>query len=187
MSQLIKSVIHEKTGDEISIEVSAEFKSKWVTHYPKAKNKKVRYYEVGINQSPEEVLQNVIDKIDKCLELKEARKKERDLAKEKHKNNIPYEVGQLLVTCWGWEQTNRDFYQVVGVKGNTISVQKVCSNPVEADCYATLKHNPKKDALYGEVIKGRAVCKTYGWGLNIEGQSTSIGSWDREYETTHYA
>ena len=34
-------------------------------------------------------------------------------------------VGDVLVSSWGYEQTNVDYYQVVGVKNNVVKLRKI--------------------------------------------------------------
>jgi hypothetical protein len=43
---------------------------------------------------------------------------------------MPYKVGDILHHSWGHEQTNCDFYQVVGVKGKTVVLKKIGSKTV---------------------------------------------------------
>lgn len=46
-----------------------------------------------------------------------AKKKEEQRAKRKSVERV-LQVGDILYSSWGYEQTNIDFYQVVGLKGN---------------------------------------------------------------------
>lgn len=39
-------------------------------------------------------------------------------------------VGDVLSTCWGWEQTNREFYQVVRVAGANVTVRQIATETV---------------------------------------------------------
>lgn len=39
-----------------------------------------------------------------------------------------YKVGDILVSSWGYEQTNVDFYQVVGITPKCIKIREIGSN-----------------------------------------------------------
>jgi hypothetical protein len=41
-----------------------------------------------------------------------------------------YAVGDVLSTCWGYEQTNREFYEVVAVKGASVTVRQISTETV---------------------------------------------------------
>lgn len=36
-------------------------------------------------------------------------------------------VGDIVNTCWGYDQTNREFYEVVGVSGKMVSVRRIAA------------------------------------------------------------
>lgn len=37
-------------------------------------------------------------------------------------------VGDIFVSCWGYEQTNREFYEVVKKNGQFVTVREICQN-----------------------------------------------------------
>lgn len=43
---------------------------------------------------------------------------------------MPYKVDDILHHSWGYEQTNCDFYQVVAVKGQSVSLRKIAHRQV---------------------------------------------------------
>jgi len=57
----------------------------------------------------------------------EAKKNKKALLAEAAKGEHPYKVGQIIYNSWGWEQTNVDFYQVVGVKHKSITIRAIKS------------------------------------------------------------
>jgi hypothetical protein len=59
----------------------------------------------------------------------EDRMKERRKWKSEFKTD--WKVGDILYTHWGYDQTNRDFYQILSVKNNTITVQEIAQNVTE--------------------------------------------------------
>lgn len=51
--------------------------------------------------------------------------------KEERKNAIlDVKVGDLLVSSWGYDQTNVDFYQVTEVKGKTFTIKRIAGKSV---------------------------------------------------------
>jgi hypothetical protein len=66
------------------------------------------------------------------------------------------EVGQILSTCWGYDQTNREFYQVVRVKGVTVTVRQIAAETV-ATGDMTARVIPLPGDFVGEEITRRVV------------------------------
>jgi hypothetical protein len=62
-------------------------------------------------------------------------------------------VGDLFVSSWGYDQTNIDFYQVVGVNpsGKTIKIQKISSKVIEDGVMAG-KATPVMNTFEGPVM-----------------------------------
>lgn len=64
----------------------------------------------------------------------------REDEKQKRKQELsdvgnPYKIGDLLYDTWGYEQTNVEFYEVVEVKGMTITIQELGHISVEGTEY----------------------------------------------------
>ena len=36
-----------------------------------------------------------------------------------------YKVGEILNTCWGYDQTNREFYEIIAVKGKKVTLRQI--------------------------------------------------------------
>ena len=52
--------------------------------------------------------------------------------KEQKKNFVTsLQPGDILYTSWGYEQTNTEFFQVLTVKGNTVTVREISSTVTE--------------------------------------------------------
>jgi hypothetical protein len=62
----------------------------------------------------------------------------------------PYKIGDFLYSSWGYEQTNREFYQVLEVRDLAIKVQEVCQNR-ERTGYDSGKCSPCRDEFKGDV------------------------------------
>lgn len=43
----------------------------------------------------------------------------------------PHKPGDIFSTCWGYEQTNREYYQVLAVAGKHLTVQRIACDYVE--------------------------------------------------------
>ena len=54
--------------------------------------------------------------------------------------------GDIMVTHWGYEQTNRGFFQVITVKGNTVSLREIEQNVTENGFMAGYT-SPVKDSF----------------------------------------
>lgn len=46
------------------------------------------------------------------------------------------EVGAILVSSWGWEQTNIDFYEVVAVKGKSVVIREIAQEKTQTQWLA---------------------------------------------------
>lgn len=44
------------------------------------------------------------------------------------KNNHSFRVGDVIVNSWGWEQTNIDFFQVVGVTKASVKIREIAGD-----------------------------------------------------------
>jgi len=176
----IKELIHKPTGDRISVEEIGGVVR--IVYYPKAKNRKKKFYRYNGPES----LRLVFDLWHTRWKAKEEKKiKKREKINTIKQDGHSYKVGQLLVSCWGWEQTNREFYQIVNVVGNKISIAEIETSK-RGDPQHTIYHKTKKDCFVSDVVEIRANPTEYGWTLK-HGAYLNIGDWEKEYSTTHYA
>ena len=84
---------------------------------------------------------------------------------------VSYEVGDIVSTSWGYEQTNLDFYQVVETRGKaTVVVRPIASKTVEVTSWCSESRSPVKDAFIGE---GEFTCRSGVYGINVAGHSAS--------------
>lgn len=66
------------------------------------------------------------------------------------------QVGHMLVSSWGYEQTNVDFYQVTRVISATmVEIRAIGSTTVKEDSWASGKCVPCPDAFKGEPMRRR--------------------------------
>ena len=67
--------------------------------------------------------------------------KAKDRAERKALKATPHtlKVGDIMVSSWGYEQTNVDFYQVVGLRGSFIvQLRQICKKECESTGYLTM-------------------------------------------------
>lgn len=94
-------------------------------------------------------------------------------------------IGDVFGTCWGWEQTNREFYQVVGLpSAKTVTLQEIAQDVTESGFMAG-KTKPIKDMFIG-----KSFTKRIGEGNTIRFASYNTASLvdpDKEYYVSWYA
>lgn len=66
-----------------------------------------------------------------------------------------YKIGDVLDTCWGYEQTNREFFQIVDVKGKMVTLREIAQKTVRT-YHSGGKCAPLVDQFIGEPITRRA-------------------------------
>lgn len=87
-------------------------------------------------------------------------------------------VGDILYSSWGYEQSNVDFYQVVAVKGSMITVREIGATIVSATRGSDMVA-AKPDTFIGPEMKKR-VKKCYGdtgYAITIESYADAY-LWD---------
>lgn len=98
----------------------------------------------------------------KSMERKEQSKKEK---KERINGLIDeIEIGSIFCSSWGYEQTNVDYFQVVGKKGkSTILVREIASEIVKENHNFSGEVIPVKDAFLkdSEIMEKRINCFGY--------------------------
>lgn len=60
----------------------------------------------------------------------------------------PAKIGDILESSWGYDQTNIDYFQIVGVKGKSVVIREIGFESKEsAGVWATYHVTPKKDGF----------------------------------------
>ncbi len=67
------------------------------------------------------------------------------------------QVGDILSTHWGYEQTNVEFYQVTAVKGAFCEVREIAKRSHDT-AYMQSEVSPKQNEFIGEPIKKKIQC-----------------------------
>ena len=99
-----------------------------------------------------------------------------EIQKRKAQKKQPhgYQVGDILYSCWGWEQTNINFYEVVAVRGAVVDIVEL-----HQDRVPTLQMQgwcmPRKGDHKGAVLKSK---RPNGYGRVRIDDVQSAGRWD---------
>lgn len=87
-------------------------------------------------------------------EARNARKAEQKATRAAFIN--PFQIGDVLLYSWGYEQTNPEFYQVVEVKGKSVMLRRIASQTVEGSTYEhgmACQEMPVFDKFTGQPFK----------------------------------
>lgn len=92
------------------------------------------------------------------------------------------EVGSIFVTCWGYDQTNVEWYEITGVKGSMVRLRRIAAQTTGTG-YLCGTTTPVKGAFIGEELK-RVV---RGTGIRIDDVITAYPSDGRpqHYSSTY--
>ncbi len=124
MKNLLKK--YEELGFSLSIKDIQD--GTFIVHCGKIKSKarfpkpEFHYKFRGMKEM-EDYLNEFINRRVKILNDKE--KEKQAIEKFKNTNTHNYKIGQVLYDSWGYDQTNIDFYQVVGIGKKSIDIQEI--------------------------------------------------------------
>jgi hypothetical protein len=90
------------------------------------------------------------EKIDAKLKAKQDRLAEKAKAREEFVN--PYKVGDILNSCWGYDQTNREFYQVVAVGNRSLKLRRIGCESVRTTSWCSDEVSPIKDKFIKDEV-----------------------------------
>lgn len=122
----------------------------------------------------EEQKQNHIDKWLDSLRVRKADTEKRQSEKKAFKHGL--KPDDILNTCWGYDQTNVDFYQVINVKSDkTVVIRKIGQDHVNREGFSSMSSfvtpclndfiGPamlKRVSIYGIKIHGSATATKWG-------------------------
>lgn len=95
----------------------------------------------------------VTENINSCNQRLERKQNQKEVEKESiAKFRQELEVGTILSTCWGYEQTNVEFYQVVSKKGAFCELREIAKRSHDT-AYMQTEVSPKPNSFTGEVIR----------------------------------
>lgn len=128
--------------------------------WSKNKNAKKARYNYSF-KTKEALKKSVKYYMDEELKRAEADKKYKDEKKQKaeiFKNEL--EVGSILYTCWGYEQTNVEFFQVVSLKGAKVSLRELRKHS-EAKGFMSEEVAPQPNVFLNDEILERRIMSGY--------------------------
>lgn len=104
--------------------------------------------------------------------------------KNARKNFVnPFTKGQILYDSWGYEQTNVNFYEVVELKGKTITVREIAQDRNHNHSFMSGTTMPVKGEFIGNEIKKVIQVRCYDGKI-----STSIkGMYTWDGKPKHYS
>jgi len=105
------------------------------------------------------------------VEIRKARKESKIKYKEEQNKARELAVGDILVSSWGYEQTNVDFYQVIALAGKaSVSIRPINASSVGGGWDMTDYVEPVKDSFKGEAFTKKV---TFGTMIKINSFMTA--------------
>lgn len=177
------------TNDKLGIEVYTEDKIyggtvRYVLHFFAGKRSKpdMNFYFTRA----EDRQRKIDDYIKRLEEIEQDRVNRR---KERNSFVHSLKVGDILYSSWGYDQTNIDFYQVVGLVGKKqVKIKQIASKGVEDTGYCSRMVVAVKDSFVGEEMRKLVSTSGYcGDGVKIASYA-SAHLWDgKPKNETSYA
>ena len=128
--------------------------------------------------------QEAVERLKKSADAREKMMTDR---KEARKNLVnSFDVGNILTSSWGYEQTNVDFYEVVEVTNKSVRIEKIGSSTIENNDSYGLRVVPNNSWRSGNFMLKRVSASADGKSSWIRLTSySSAHKWDGtpQYET----
>lgn len=93
-------------------------------------------------------------------EFADKQQAKRELAAKKRAFKHDVEIGDILHSSWGFEQTNNNFYQVIERTDKSVTIREIAYD-YEATGDMTGRTKPRKDSFIGEPMQRRV--SIYGY------------------------
>lgn len=164
MKNLIEK--YESLGFHLNAQESPMVVAYCVRKVSKARFKKPLFnYRFRTAERMAEFCMEWIEKVERNINAEKARKEQKKIAQQNMNHN--YKVGQFLYNSWGYDQTNINFYQIVGVKEKSIILQEVCKNIVAgSEGFMCANVQPVENAFIGEPILKKVIVQV-GYNGNV--------------------
>lgn len=117
----------------------------------------------------------------------------KEVAKTEHKNKDKelkeqfkqqLKVGTILHYCWGYDQTNCEFYQIIEIKNSTVKMRRIAAKSAGAASYMAEYVQPCPN----EFIRDEIVTKRIGAGaIVIDYGIATIAEPHKKYYSSWYA
>ena len=105
-----------------------------------------------------------------------------DKKAQAEENQKSYQVGDILVSSWGYDQTNIDYYQVIERTAKMATIQKIGKERLDSGYPSEDKVMPVKDAFVGKPKKKKV--GTYGITISSF-QTASLWDGKPDYQTAY--
>lgn len=149
----------------------------WAIAFAGKSNKPLWYHYFSNESGRRRKIDDTIKSRREFIERKETERRER--LEFQHS----FKVGDFIDTSWGYDQTNIDYYQVVGVRGKMLLVRKVSEVVVESKGDYDMVV-PKADSFIGGVLK---VLPSKGDKVKVEGHYGSKWDGRPNHQTSSFA
>ena len=98
-------------------------------------------------------------------------------------------IGDILDCSWGYDQTNVDFYQVVGLTPKSVRIRRINSTCKESSGYMSGQSTPAKPITYSAnsqlMTKRFSPADKLGYSVNITSYSSAF-LWDGKPKYTSW-
>lgn len=148
--------------------------------YSGRRNKPDFHYRYGNEQKRTDSISNFFKRIESYAQNKLEHKARQQELRAEFLNKI--EVGSIFSTCWGYEQTNVEWYQVTRIKGCTVHLREIAAE-ITPTGHMSGETKPIKGKFVGEEMK-RIV---RGTGIRIDDVVTAFLSDGRPRHSSWYA
>jgi|TARA_R110002020_G_scaffold417866_1_gene627120 hypothetical protein len=139
-----------------------------------------KYYGFKTAERRDEYVKEYFEDIAASYESKkEYAEKKKAMATE---NQEKYKVGDVLVSSWGYDQTNIDFYQIVKKTKSMVTIQKIGKEYLDTKFASEELVKPVKNAFIGKEIKKKV--GAYGVSLNTYADA-SLWDGQPQYQTAY--
>ena len=123
--------------------------------------------------------------IDSKANAKQQRLGENAKAREEFVN--PYKVGDILYSSWGYDQTNREFYQIVAVGNRSLKLRQIGAVSVRDTSWCSDECAPVKDKFVtDEINRVNIVVSSYNGKASHSVKSPIHGYLYKHEGGTHY-
>ena len=151
--------------------------------YNNAKKLNDNIYNYRNEQHLMDRLGRLLKNAETAIAYKEEQKQKRKEETKKNRENV--KVGDLYYTSWGYEQTNIDFYKVVGLVGKaTAEIVKIGSITTETTSWGSDRVKPNPEVTIGEPFRVRITAYGLSMGKTV-GHATKT-TLDKDYHRSWY-
>ena len=99
--------------------------------------------------------QRRIDETVKQYKSWEERKQKRQQERKEYKHDL--KVGDILVSSWGYDQTNISWYQVVEISEKTVKIQEIGSKSAQGNNVVPIKGNFVGQPMLKKVLPSKSI------------------------------